>query len=209
MRWPPYPVHILNYCRIRGLVKDATEVQVQLLTTSEAIEMLCSMAQLDTADNVPAQVMPVVRLCGCLPLCLGIVAGMIRGAAKGHSSTQDCIEEVLTVLQDDKAGALTDEVEFSVSDLVVGRSVRSLPNKDAQGLFMLLGTCAEDALIPRDFVLVLWDSAQPAGSSKSELRMKSSVKLRKTRQILAALVMNNLLHEHDVNYTMHDVSMQL
>jgi hypothetical protein len=70
-----FPVQI---CRIRGLVKDASEVQVNLLTNSEAIEMLCKMAGLGTTGVVPTAVMPVIRLCGNLPLCLGIVAGTLR-----------------------------------------------------------------------------------------------------------------------------------
>lgn len=64
--------------RIRGLVKDATEIQVLLLTNSEAIEMLCNMAELDTTGGVPAEVMPLIRLSGNLPLCLGIVAGKLE-----------------------------------------------------------------------------------------------------------------------------------
>ena len=43
----------------------------------------------------------------------------------------------------DKAGALTDEAEYSVSDLVVGRSVRCLPTEAARELFQWLGTCPE------------------------------------------------------------------
>lgn len=126
--------------------------------------------------------------------------GMLRGAAKGHSSTRDCIEEVLEVLQEDAVGALTEQAEFSVSDLIVGRSVRSLPSKDAQDLYMLLGTCVEDALIPSQFMLVLWDSAQPAGCSKSKLRLS-------VRKLLAMLVLNNLVQESAAgSYTMHDVS---
>jgi hypothetical protein len=56
------------------LVAGAREIQIQLLSNQEAVSMLCAMAELDAA-TVPSSVMSIIRLCGNLPLCLGIVTG--------------------------------------------------------------------------------------------------------------------------------------
>lgn len=40
---------------------------------------------------------------GNLPLCVGVVAGMIR-ASKDTNNEQDAVREVLAILQDDAAG---------------------------------------------------------------------------------------------------------
>jgi hypothetical protein len=184
--------------RIRGLVAGAREVQVALLTTEEAVDMLCMMSELDASDVIASDIMPVIRLCGNLPLCLSVAAGMIR-ANKNDSSAKDSIADVLMMLQDDKAGALTEEAEFSVSELIVGRSVRCLPNQDARDLFAYLGACPEDASIPSSFIVFLWEAKQ-VSSTKSKLRLKSTAK-RLTR----TLVLNNLLHENASSYTIHDI----
>ena len=123
--------------RIRGLVADAVEVQVELLTNQEAVEMLCEQSQLDRDDTIPVEVFSIVQFCGNLPLCICVAAGMIR-ANKADSNALESVREVLAMLQDDKAGALDEESEISVADLVVGRSVRCLTN-DASTLFELFG----------------------------------------------------------------------
>jgi hypothetical protein len=69
--------------RIRGLVAGAREIQVQLLSNQEAVSMLCAMAELDAA-TVPSSVMSIIRLCGNLPLCLGIVAGKKYNHSDGN-----------------------------------------------------------------------------------------------------------------------------
>ena len=131
-------------------------------------------------------------------MCIGVVAGMIRANARA-SNAQDAIREVLMILEDDKAGAMTEEAEFSVSDLVVGRSVRSLPSEDCQTLFFYLGACPEDASIPLDFIVVLWEARQP-DSSKSRLRLKSAAK-----KLVGLLTINNLLHKSSHSFSMHDI----
>lgn len=58
------PSRMLISTRIRGLIKSAKEVQISLLTNSEAIQMLTLMAELDTNETIPSEVMPIVQLCG-------------------------------------------------------------------------------------------------------------------------------------------------
>jgi hypothetical protein len=121
---------------------------------------------------------------------------MIR-ANREDSTAQDSFQDVLALLQDDFAW--TEEADFSVSDLVVGRSVQSLPTTDARDLFVILGTCPEDASVPSAFVALLWESRQ-AGTNKSSIRLKSAAK-----KLTAMLVRANLLHHNAGVYVMHDI----
>lgn len=197
------PSRVLISTRIRGLVRGAKEVQVELLTNESAVEMLCAMADL-SADNLPPQFLSLIRLCGNLPLSISLCGGMLR-SSKMHGSAHDAdaIAEVLAMLQDDKAGALAEEMQgdtsaLSVSELVIGRSVRCLSDT-ASRFFTVLGACPEDASIPFDFALMLWESDQVCGS-ESIHRSKSSVK-----KALGTLTLNNLLHRNGGWYSMHDI----
>lgn len=184
--------------RIRGLICDATEVEVQLLTNREAVEMLSEQSYLDRNKNVPAEVFLIVRCCGNLPLCVCVVAGMIR-ANKDGSSALESIQEVLAMLQEDKAGLLSEEANFSVSDAIVGRSVRCLPSENARHLFRCLGACPEDIFVPIDFIAVLWAAVQ-SDKSRSSRRLKSAAK-----RLVSILALNNLLQEKGSCYLMHDI----
>jgi hypothetical protein len=88
---------------------------------------------------------------------------------------------------------MTGEAEFSISDLVVGRSVRCLPSEEARKLFARLGSCAEDAAIPFSFIVLLW-------GSQGTVRIKSAAK-----KLVSVLVLNNLLHRNAGFYTQHDI----
>ena len=48
--------------RLRGLVDRANEVALSLLSSSEAIQMLCGMADISIDAGVPAEVVPIVNL---------------------------------------------------------------------------------------------------------------------------------------------------
>jgi hypothetical protein len=37
--------------------------------------MITAMAELDASDIVANEIIPIVKLCGNLPLCIGVVAG--------------------------------------------------------------------------------------------------------------------------------------
>jgi hypothetical protein len=113
------------------------------------------------------------------------------------NSVEESLADVLAMLQDDKAGSLAEEAEFSLPDLVVGRSVRCLPNENARRLFVLLGACPEDALIPEAFVVLLWSSRNLC---KSHLRLKLAAK-----KLSAMLVLSNLLNQTGKLLSMHDI----
>ena len=55
---------LLVSTRLRGLVQGANEIQLGLLSSQEAVEMLCKMASLQIESGIPPEVLPIVNLCG-------------------------------------------------------------------------------------------------------------------------------------------------
>jgi hypothetical protein len=53
---------LLVSTRIRNLIGDATEVQLALLSSTEAIAMLCSMSGISMTSDVPAEVVEIVQV---------------------------------------------------------------------------------------------------------------------------------------------------
>lgn len=94
---------------------------------------------------------------------------------------------------------LAEEAEFAIADLVVGRSVRSLPNEEAQDLFVSLGACPEDVSIPLEYIVFVFETIQ-ADSSKSQIRLKSA-----TSKLVKLFVLNNLLQKSSSSFSMHDI----
>jgi hypothetical protein len=68
---------LLVTTRIKGVMKKAAEVELELLGLQEDVEMLAAVAQLDAADISPV-CLEIAQLCGRLPLCINIVGNLIR-----------------------------------------------------------------------------------------------------------------------------------
>ena len=58
--------------RIKGMLQEATEVQLELLGLQESVELLAGVAEIDAA-SIPPVCLEIAQLCGRLPLCLAIV----------------------------------------------------------------------------------------------------------------------------------------
>ena len=68
---------LLVTTRIKGVLSGSAEVQLELLSVAESVELLLGVAQLDTAA-APNACLEIAQLCGRLPLCLNIVGNLIR-----------------------------------------------------------------------------------------------------------------------------------
>ena len=81
--------HVCAQTRIRGLVKGAKEVQVSLLTSTEAVDMLCLLAELSASEKLPSEIMQITRVCGNLPLLVDVQFTIFYEAAtcKVHISS--------------------------------------------------------------------------------------------------------------------------
>jgi hypothetical protein len=68
---------LLVTTRIKGMLQDATEVELELLGLQESVELLSGVAELDDGQSPPA-LLEIAQLCGRLPLCLSIVGKLIK-----------------------------------------------------------------------------------------------------------------------------------
>ena len=66
------PSKILVTTRIKGILSHGTEVELKLLSVTESVELLASVAEIDSSQ-IPPVMLEIAQLCGRLPLCLGIV----------------------------------------------------------------------------------------------------------------------------------------
>ena len=71
------PSRLLVTTRIKGILQEATEVELALLGLQESVELLAGVAEIDTAQ-IPPACLAIAQLCGRLPLCLGIVGKLVR-----------------------------------------------------------------------------------------------------------------------------------
>ena len=71
---PDSPSKLLVTTRVRGLVQNASELTLELMTTAESVDLLLRTAKLnDVADDAAAAAAKTIaELCGYLPLFLSI-----------------------------------------------------------------------------------------------------------------------------------------
>lgn len=154
---------VFSSTRIRGLVTGASEVQLALLNPDEAIKMLCAMADVPIETGVPPEIVPIINLCGRLPLTIGIVAGLIRG----YENEAGWGEAVLEMLQEDRQGAMADvHGGLSPAELVVQRSLDSLRNEDTKQLFRLLSVTPENANVCLGIAALIWSTEHTSSRKK-------------------------------------------
>ena len=94
------PSRLLVTTRIKGIIQEATEVELELLGLQESVELLAGVAEID-ASILPPECLEIAQLCGRLPLCLSIVGKMIKTFGSGWE------EEVPAILKSDMS-SLTD-----------------------------------------------------------------------------------------------------
>ena len=54
----------------------SVQVELALLSTTESVELLAGVAELD-GSQIPPQLLEISQLCGRLPLCLNIVGKLV------------------------------------------------------------------------------------------------------------------------------------
>ena len=126
--------------------------------------MLCAMADVPIETGVPPEIVPIINLCGRLPLTIGIVAGLIRG----YANEAGWGEAVLEMLQEDRQGAMADvHGGLSPAELVVQRSLDSLRNEDTKELFRLLSVTPEDANVCLGIAALIWSTEHTSSKKKA------------------------------------------
>ena len=65
------PSRLLVTTRIKGILTHGAEVELELLSVTESVDLLAAVAELDTSQ-LPPTLVSIAQLCGRLPLCLNI-----------------------------------------------------------------------------------------------------------------------------------------
>ena len=64
---------LLVTTRIKNILSQGSEIELELLSITESVELLAGVAEID-ASQIPPACLEIASLCGRLPLCLSIGA---------------------------------------------------------------------------------------------------------------------------------------
>ena len=145
---------ILVTTRIRGLLKNAAEVDVGVLSQAGALKLLLGSAEMDDEDveagsedhGIATQ---IVEICGRLPLTLAIAGGMVADNGQGFT------EDILEALQEQQE--LEDDEGMTVETRVIATSEKMMikgagKHKDLIGkVFRFFAIFPEDVPVPASF----------------------------------------------------------
>ena len=143
---------LLVTTRIRGLLKNTTEVDVGVLGKEEALKLLLAYAEMDAGDleeDGHLKAVEIVELCGRLPLTLAIAGGMVADYGQGFT------DDLLDVLKEKQE--LEDEEGTTIESRVISSSVKMLvkgagKHKDLVGkVFEFFAVFPEDVPVPAPF----------------------------------------------------------
>jgi hypothetical protein len=113
---------LLITTRLKGILQEATEVELELLGLQESVELLAGVAEISDSE-IPPVALQIAQLCGRLPLCLAIVGKMIREYGS------DIWEEEVPMLLKSDMSSLTDTGTMNVQQRVIkSGELRMFPN---------------------------------------------------------------------------------
>ena len=142
---------LLVTTRVRGLLKNAAEVGMGVLSQPKALKLLLSSAEMNEGDledgtDEHRSAIEIVELCGRLPLTLAIAGGMVADTGQGFN---DDIVETMKEAQE-----LEDEEGMTVETRVILTSEKMMTksagkHKDLVGeVFRFFACFPEDVPVP-------------------------------------------------------------
>jgi hypothetical protein len=142
---------VLVTTRFSALLEGGVEVPLGLLPSKEGVDLLLSTARVEWTSNREEIAKEIVAQCGHLPLYIGMIAQMINEYGSDHSWEA----EVLAILREDR-GSVFNQRGSTAGSNIVGKNLYSIADKATQELFLLLGCCPEDILVPMVAVELVW-----------------------------------------------------
>ena len=163
---------LLVTTRIRGLLKNASEVGVGILSQGEAFRLLLSSAEMSEEDVESGSAehqsaLEIVEMCGRLPLTLAIAGGMVLDNGQCFS------EDILEMMRDTQE--LEDEEGMTVEARVISTSEKMMikgagKHKDlVQSVFRFFACFPEDVPVPAAFFTKM---APLLSDNKSEKKVR-------------------------------------
>ena len=200
---PDNASRVLVTTRIRGLLKNAAEVEVGVLSQTEALALLLSSAETDADDLEDGSdehrfATEIVELCGRLPLTLAIGGGMIADNGQGFT------EDILDVMKETQE--LEDEEGMTVEARVISSSVKMMikgagKHQDlVEKVFRFFACFPEDVPVPAPFFNKM---APLLSDDKNEKKARLAIgsclgTLLKYNLIKGSLLAGNGVFMHDI-----------
>lgn len=181
---------VLISTRVKGLLFGAHTVEVGLPSMEDSVRMLLSAAGIDGGE--PAGVREVCRLCGRLPLALGI-AGRLA-ASLGLEQTQNwtgMIEVLREELHESHSGG-TEEGMIRAS--LRGLKGSAHEQECVKSLLMMFALVPEDTYCPLEALLLLFNALHE-GSQASMMHLRKYLRVLIDRSLVLNTIDRPSVHD--------------
>ena len=166
--------------RVRGILSNAAAVEVGVPSEEMAISIVMAAADM-TGSVIPPEAAEICRLCGRLPLALGMAGKLIKSL-----DLDGKWEGVIEILRDE----LRDNEAMSSEQTVIKASLAAFKGsaKDKEGmqnLFKLFGCVPEDTVCPLAALAIMYDAVYSRPASRGRKVTKTPLlNIRKWLKIL-------------------------
>ena len=148
---PESQSRIMISTRVRGILTDAAAGEVGVPSEEEAINIL--MAAADMTDSpIPTAASEICRICGRLPLALGMAGKLIKALELDGDWT-----DVSAILMDELSEGMSSEQRVIRASLA-GLNCSSKDKEGVTNLFKLFGLVPEDTVCPLSCLCVMYDA---------------------------------------------------
>ena len=190
--------------RIRGLLRQAEEVDIGVLSRDQSLELLIS-----TAEVLPADVqvgskglrvaMEISELCGRLPLTLAIAGGMISDNPEGFT------DDIVELMKEDYLQEQVDEDGngMTLEERVINSSLKAITSKNKTlvlSTFRFFAVFPEDAPVPAAFFNVFASTLSGEDKkARNSVAVGSALStLLKYNLIKGSLITGQGVFQHDI-----------
>ena len=190
--------------RIRGLLRQAEEVDIGVLSRDQSLELLISTAEVSPADVQVGSTglrvaMEISELCGRLPLTLAIAGGMISDNPEGFT------DDIVELMKEDYLQEQVDEDGngMTLEERVINSSLKAITSKNKTlvlSTFRFFAVFPEDAPVPAAFFNVF--ASMLSGEDKkarNSVAVGSALStLLKYNLIKGSLITGQGVFQHDI-----------
>jgi hypothetical protein len=141
---------LLVTTRVRGLLRNSTDIELCVLPPDEALKLLLASAEMAAENFVGGDkehgiAVDIVALCGRLPLTLAIAGGVVANAGQGFT------EDILEAMTGASSADLDDEDESTLEERVISSSLKMIKGKNkvlVKQVLQLFAVFPEDVAVP-------------------------------------------------------------
>ena len=193
---------LLVTTRIRGLMKNAQEISMGILSDDEALAMLLKYAKVEALEKSSteyARAVEVVSLCGKLPLTIAIAGGMVASSSQGFT------EDMVAMMKTDMGKEMRDESGITVEERIIASSIKMIgkhsDSATIESTFRHFAVFAEDLPVPKAVFDVISPMLVPRSSSRaaSSTKVSSCIAVLMSQNLLkGSLAMRDGVFMHDI-----------